>query len=530
MDPGIKLTADEAMGRDTWVIWTGGNDRFWDALAKDYTFGSFDLLKVLSSYRSLKFSRDTRWQWLGLVNEPCFDKAAAPDPNRFGLWLDKRKTDCPADPFADEKKYPGVKIGSRGKELTLKDGTKVTMPVGSFYGEPSGVVGFRLFPNPDFDEEAARNWDPKRYYDDPSYYKSSKLIRPYRVGMSCGLCHVGPSPTHPPADPENPKWGNLSSVVGAQYYWVDRIFNWEADQSNFIYQLLHTSRPGTLDTSLVSTDYINNPRTMNAVYGLGPRLALSMRWGKETLGGDELANKQLPDFSWRNDVATPRVLKDGADSVGALGALNRVYLNIGLFSEEWLLHFNPFIGGRPISPIRIADADKKSAYWQATEARSPAMASFLVAASQPDKLADAPGGAGIVSKDEAQLTRGKEVFADTCARCHSSKIPSPAPAMDVAQGCGGPNYLQCWNSYWSWTKTDAFKSKMREIVKAPDFLKDNFLSTDLRVPMTLLQTQACSPLGSNAIDVQMSRLRAKLPDAGIRIVTVRGAGYRLEAA
>jgi two-component system copper resistance phosphate regulon response regulator CusR len=38
------------------------------------------------------------------------------------------------------------------------------------------------------------------------------------------------------------------------------------------------------------------------------------------------------------------------------------------------------------------------------------------------------------------------------------------------------------------------------------------------------------PLGSNAIDVQMSRLRAKLPSAGVRIVTVRGAGYRLEEA
>ncbi len=38
------------------------------------------------------------------------------------------------------------------------------------------------------------------------------------------------------------------------------------------------------------------------------------------------------------------------------------------------------------------------------------------------------------------------------------------------------------------------------------------------------------PLGSNAIDVQMSRLRAKLPSADIRIVTVRGAGYRLEEA
>ena len=38
------------------------------------------------------------------------------------------------------------------------------------------------------------------------------------------------------------------------------------------------------------------------------------------------------------------------------------------------------------------------------------------------------------------------------------------------------------------------------------------------------------PLGSNAIDVQLSRLRAKLPDAGVRIVTVRGRGYRLEEA
>ena len=38
------------------------------------------------------------------------------------------------------------------------------------------------------------------------------------------------------------------------------------------------------------------------------------------------------------------------------------------------------------------------------------------------------------------------------------------------------------------------------------------------------------PLGSNAIDVQMSRLRAKLPGSGVHVVTVRGAGYRLEEA
>ncbi len=37
------------------------------------------------------------------------------------------------------------------------------------------------------------------------------------------------------------------------------------------------------------------------------------------------------------------------------------------------------------------------------------------------------------------------------------------------------------------------------------------------------------PLGSNAIDVQMSRLRAKLVGSGVRVVTVRGSGYRAEA-
>ena len=36
------------------------------------------------------------------------------------------------------------------------------------------------------------------------------------------------------------------------------------------------------------------------------------------------------------------------------------------------------------------------------------------------------------------------------------------------------------------------------------------------------------PLGSNVIDVKMSRLRAKLSNAAVRIVTVRGSGFRLE--
>ena len=63
-----------------------------------------------------------------------------------------------------------------------------------------------------FDEEAAKKWDPVRYYTDPKYYLSKDLVKPYRVGMSCAFCHVGPNPIKPPADPENPKWENLARM------------------------------------------------------------------------------------------------------------------------------------------------------------------------------------------------------------------------------------------------------------------------------------------------------------------------------
>ena len=442
MDGGINLEPQEIQGRNTWLIWTGGNDRLWDHLSKA-SFGTLDFLKTLSSHPNLKFSRNTRWHYLGLVNEPCFEKATGPDPSRHGLWLDKRRSDCPPDPFENQTKYPGVAIGARGK----------TLPVGSFYGYATGIVGLRLFPNPDFDEQAAKKWDPKRYYEDPSYYLSKDLVKPYRVGMSCAFCHVGPNPVKPPQDPEHPEWENLSSNVGAQYFWIDRIFAWEADASSFPYQLFHTSRPGALDTSLVSTDYINNPRTMNAIYQLGPRLEMAKRWGHETLSGGNLNNKQFNDyvksgplttfFEPPNTVWTPRVLKDGADSVGAIGALNRVFLNIGLFSEEWLLHFKPLTGGQAITPIQIAAARRNSAYWEATEAQTPNIALFFLKATAPHKLKDAPGGAAYLTKDAAQLTRGKLVFAERCARCHSNKLPTPAVGLDP-HGCAGSGYLECW--------------------------------------------------------------------------------------
>ena len=39
-------------------------------------------------------------------------------------------------------------------------------------------------------------------------------------------------------------------------------------------------------------------------------------------------------------MVVPHVLKDGADSVGLIGALSRVYVSIGEYSQEWLRDHN----------------------------------------------------------------------------------------------------------------------------------------------------------------------------------------------
>jgi hypothetical protein len=509
-------------GQTAWIAWTGGNDRFWDFAALN-TAGAFDLLKTVSSYKGAAYGRRNRWSWLGLVNEPCYSEAKAPDNDRFGLWLDQRDPNCPADPLADPAKYPGIKVGARGK----------TVPLGSFYGEASGVMGLRLFPNPDFDDKEKARWDAERYYTDPSYYNDKNLVRPYRVGMSCAFCHVGPSAINPPQDPENPKWENIASNPGAQYFWVNRIFFWNTrprgtdnaaapNEGNFLYQLFHTNPPGSLDTSLVSTDYLNNPRTMNAVYSVIDRLGPSLATGSEQLAGGERNNRQFQDYPqtaalsqfWDPRTSTSlsmRVLKDGSDSVGSLGALNRVYLNIGLFSEEWLLHFRPFIGGRKISPIKVSDAQKQSVYWQATEDRTADMAIFFLVAARPDRLAEAPGGKDLLEPPESDnVKRGQIVFAENCAACHSSKTPTPPANSGIDEGLcrgggSGPNYRQCWDRYWEWAQSRQFKDEMIKKVTAVDaqgkdaFIPGNYLSSERRVPVDLLQTNACTPLATNGL-------------------------------
>ena len=79
--------------------------------------------------------------------------------------------------------------------------------------------------------------------------------------------------------------------------------------------------------------------------------------------------------------------------------------------------------------------------------------------------------------------------------------------------------MDCWNKYWQSTKTAEFQQEMKKIVLADDFLDNNYLSIDARIPVTLLETNACSTLATNAIENNIwdnfsSRSYKDLPSVG----------------
>jgi hypothetical protein len=427
MDGGLSLNDEEREGRNTWILWTAGDQVFWDRMAQ-HGLGTADLLKTVDSRM-----RGFRFKDMGLVNQPGFEQAKQPD--QYGLWLDTGPQEDGVDP--------------------------------TVYGRPSGIVGLRLYPNPKFDEAARKAWDPKRYSSDPNYYNDPELVRPYVVGMSCGFCHVSFNPQKPPNDPEAPQWENLSSTIGNQYFNAGRVFGNGAVAESYTYQLFHSWAPGTVDTSFIATDNLNNPGAVNAIYAIPARMTVAHE--------EQIAGGALNFPGEQRKMPVPHILKDGADSVGLIGALSRVYVSIGEYSQEWLRDHNALVGGKPQHPFSVGLAQKNSVYWQATAQRVPNLAKFLMKMEGP-KVADAPGGKAYLTQDKQVLQRGSIVFAENCAKCHSSKQP-PAEAATSKQ------------QYLDW---------MRAEVQKPDFLEGNFLSNEERIPIDVVRTNAARALATNA--------------------------------
>jgi hypothetical protein len=425
MDGGIALSPEEIKGRNTWILWCGGDEQFWERMSRE-SYGLIDLLKTVDSR-----SHATRFQDMGLINEPGYHQATKPD--EYGLWIDE--ADTPENSAID----PNV------------------------YGRPSGVMGLRIFPNPAFDAEAKKKWDGARFYSDNDYAVDPKLVRPYRVGVSCGACHVAFNPSRPPVDPEKPQWSELASAIGNQYIREGKVFAHNVKEGGFFFEMLKTQPPGTSDTSRIATDHINNPNAINPIFDLDARLTVAHR---EDVSGDTLL---IPGETPVMQV--PHILKDGADSVGVPGATLRVYINIGMYSQYWLTRHNALIGLTPQKPFQISMAEKNSVYWRATERKVGNVAKFFMRL-RPFKLADTPGAAAYMTQDPEVLKRGKLAFAHSCAGCHSSKQPPEGTA-------------------------DA-KAWFASAVLQDDFATDNFFSNEKRYPVSKIKTNAARAFATNA--------------------------------
>jgi hypothetical protein len=522
-NPANKEAASQRLGRDTWIHWTWGNQKF---LRKVAVLGgqlpvpvSLDFFRVLDSR-----NRSTRFRDLGFINEPNCEQNNQAD--EYGLYLDTWK----GDPLGY---YPAVST-YRERYGSTYPGTQDPID-DRHYGRPSGVVGLRLFPNPKFDNNAKAKWNLTEYFANPG-----KTEPPYLVGFSCAFCHIAFDPNNPPRDPEKPRWENLAANIGNQYFREGELFlakgrvlfgNKHPDpmsprdpyktrgltDEDFLFQYAVTQQPGTSETSRISYDFINNPNTINPIYNLAHRA---------------IFQETAPNGQTRN---TMHVLKDGADSVGVQWALMRVPINIGCEGEYWLDRlFNP-VSGRLQRPFRIAEVlagmpeperkqlemqeqisfrdvpperlkilktQYRSSYgreefgqdWQEAWRRHGHLAAYLMSygpshlsdAIHAGNVADAKAAVAALPKDEAQLARGAELFAVHCARCHSNKQP-PDQRKEAGRLKLEPLTTEQERFY-------------RISVSAKDFREGNTLTDDVRYSVTELGTNMARALATNAVD------------------------------
>lgn len=452
---------DVWIGRDTWWHWTGGNQYFWRDLAQRSMGrgGRLDLLRLVDNR---ELPRAERFERFGLINDPSASApASGPDggcvPDEHGLCL-------------DVVAEPGV------SEATA-----------ALLGRPTGVLGLRLFDNPDFRPQA---WDPENPYrpaagcspgerspwdertpaSNAAESRSDCYQPPYLVGISCGFCHISFDPENPPADPAAPGWENLTGALGNVYLKEGPLFAWMLDFGDdaFYTEYLLAQPPGTSDTSRIATDDLDNPGAINALYRLGARL--------DQAGPEELPNGR--------SEPVPRVLKDGADSVGLPLAALRVYVNIGMLGNRWLNDHDAYLllGGapRPQRPFSVRAAMTTPGYdgglwWDRTEVRMPDVVAYLAAGRSP-RLENAPGGAGRIA-DAGTLARGRRVFADHCAGCHAGESPEAERREDP----------------------EAWRREMRALVERDGFFDRDFLSDDRRHPAPVVGVNLTRGMATNAI-------------------------------
>ncbi len=211
------------------------------------------------------------------------------------------------------------------------------------------------------------------------------------------------------------------------------------------------------------------------------------------------------------------ILKGGEDSIGDNEAVQRVYFNIGSCSEEsWVNHLTDFRQVDPSqrnfgqTPFDISQARRDCPQFRAMEDRLDDVVNFLLSA-RPTDLHQARGLKDVRDLGEqldkefgaGSVARGKVVFAQNCARCHSSQA-EPFTARDF-----------------------------REVSKDPkdQGMRIDWLGNDRPTPVSEVGTHQARALHSNHMaghiwaEYGSEDLRNKAPDPNIKEPADGGRGY-----
>ena len=553
------LSDSERAGRHIWYFATAGNSRFYA-----YTFPQ-RLGVLIDWHRVLRADqRADRFKAWGLINDPGCCAPGSDDCPAKSMEETYGFEYCAGDDvllnFVGKNGYRDPACDFKdalldAKDVHSKDGKtdQRHSACDLAFGTSTGALGVRKFPNPRFDKEKWRtlngslaSWDGyNKKLSSDSKQSDSRVSRlgdgsiepPFLIGTSCGSCHIAFDPLRPPADPANPKWENIKGAIGNQYSRMSEMLTSGMPMDSLEWQVFAHARPGTNDTSAIATDQVNNPGTINALINVAQRPTFQdeevWRWRKTNSCGSETAQEtcwcepgrdgKCWEKKLEKESGVHHILKGGEDSIGKLEAIQRVYFNIGSCSEQcWVNHFSDLRQLDPQqrnfgqTPFDIGQCRRDCPNFRAIEDRLPDIFSFL--ASRESNASDLHVARAQEKSDYAYeslvadletqfgkgaVERGRLVFAENCARCHSS-IPE--------------------------TVGNEFKNRdFRKV--AANGLREDWLGNDQPTKATEVGTYRCRALHSNHMAGHIYQqygsetLRKQAPDPNIKEGRDGGRGY-----
>lgn len=555
------LNESECAGRLIWFKATAGNDRFHTLVFQQRVGVLIDWYRVLRSDQ-----RGDRFRAWGIINDPACCTPGSPDCPAKNLDETYGMDWCPGDEemlgYVGRNGYTDPACDFRDALLKEDDvhgpADQRQSACDLKFGTSTGALGIRKFPNPRFDKAAWQrlNGNPGSWegYNRPiaaagageaarSHLQDGAIEPPFLIGTACGSCHIAFDPLNPPADPANPKWENIKGLVGNQYSRISEIMVSGMPSNTLEWQMFAHARPGASDTSAIPTDQLNNPGTINALINIAKRPTFAdeqvLKWRKVEACGDDRDETRCwcepgrDGKCWKKSLAPETVhhiLKGGEDSIGALEAIQRVYFNIGSCSEQcWMNHLSdlrqidPQQRGFGQTPFNIGQCRRDCPNFRAIEDRLPNILDFFMSAeanvtdlraARENQLRATTPDARYTEQDlidtlehefgDNAVARGREIFANTCARCHSSQ-----PEAAAGQ----------------------FASLDFHKIDLGSGMREDWLGNDRSTPVSEVGTFRCRALHSNHMaghiwqEYGSETLRAQPPDPNVREPGDGGRGH-----